>query len=243
MRIPRIFQAQPLSANSVITLNPETSHYLINVLRLRDDSPLIIFNGEGDEYSAKLINANKKHAVVELDQAIIRDTESPLKIHLGQGIARGERMDFLIQKSIELGVTEITPLFTERSEVKLSADRAEKRLEHWRGIVIAASEQCGRTKLATINPPLSLTAWRDNVVAELKLVLDPDADNSLQQLQLSPQSIAFMIGPEGGLTEHEILSATQHSFTSVRLGPRILRTETAAIATICALQYQWGDLS
>lgn len=242
MRIPRIFQAQPLSTNSVITLNPETSHYLINVLRLRVDSPLIIFNGEGDEYSAKLIDINKKHAIVELDQVILRNTESPLKIHLGQGIARGEKMDLLIQKSIELGVTEITPLFTERSEVKLSADRAEKRLEHWRGIVIAASEQCGRSKLATVNPPQTLATWRDQVTTELKLVLDPESNNSLPDFHISPQSVAFMIGPEGGLTENEILSAQQYGFKSLRLGPRILRTETAAIATICALQYQWGDL-
>lgn len=169
--------------------------------------------------------------------------ESPLQIHLGQSLARGEKMDWIIQKAVELGVTHITPLMTERCGLVLSADRLTKRLDHWQKIMINACEQCGRTVIPELYTPVNLVSWLETPAADLNLVLHHRATMAIKNLTQTPQTIKILIGPEGGLSDNEIIQATAAKFLGIRLGPRVLRTETAPIAVISALQYHWGDLN
>lgn len=203
---------------------------------------LILFNGEGLACNATIGQIEKKQVEVSLGEKLAGTTESPLCVHLGLGISKGERMDIAIQKAVELGVSEITPLFTRYSMVKLDAKRQAKRLEHWRGIIISACEQCGRNRLPVLHPIMQSQDWLQQNHAVLKLTLDPVAKQSLAQQPAPSGNISLYIGPEGGLSEDEIKLATQHDFQGVRLGPRILRTETAVIAALTAVQMQWGDL-
>ena len=241
MRIPRIFTPQTLGADRAIVLEPDPSHHLARVLRFNVGASLILFNSKGGDYPAEIIAVGKKQVEVMLGNHRDTDHESPLNIHLGIALSRGERMDHVVQKSTELGVHTITPLFTERTEVKLKADRAEKKLQHWRQVAISTCEQCGRNRVPAINPPQQLGGWLTKTEAERKLVLHHRADGN----DLSgdaPTSVALLIGPEGGLGEEEIAAAQTEGYDALQLGPRVLRTETAPLAAITILQVMWGDM-
>ncbi len=241
MRIPRIFIDQPLESGADVVLPATISHYLSRVLRLEKNAALVLFNGQGGEYKAQLTTSVKRNSAVTISAHIDRNCQSPLKIQLGVGMSRGERMDLIIQKATELGVDSITPLFTERCEIKLSSERSDKRLSHWRKISISACEQSGRTLLPDIQPPMTAAIWLAKVKADVKLVLEPSARHGIPTTSI-PATAALFTGPEGGLTENEVSLAESVGFQSINLGPRILRTETAPIAALSILQYQWGDM-
>lgn len=237
MRLSRFFIDAPLTLGSHAL--PETAaHYIGRVLRLSNGSAVQLFDGSGQEYLGELVEVGKKQVRVELRQQLTGQPESPLRIHLGQGLSRGERMDWAIQKATELGVAQITPLISERCEVRLNDERADKRLAHWRQIAISACEQCGRSVVPTIHSPQPLGDWLP-VEAELKLVLHPVAAPLASHAR--PRTLAFLIGPEGGLSEHEVEQAQQAGFQAARLGPRVLRTETAPVVALSVAQQLWGD--
>jgi len=241
--VPRFYTEQSLSPGQKVILEETSSHHLLRVLRLKPGESLLLFNGNGKEYRAILEEAGKKQATVLVQDSRQPDRESKLHITLGQGVSRGERMDFVLQKSVELGVGSITPLWTKRSQVQLSGKRLEKRLNHWRGVIRSACEQSGRVYLAKLHSAAKLPDWCSvSRKQSLQLVLDPSA--SLQLSDLTPaREIRILIGPEGGLQSDEISMAEASGFKRIRLGPRILRTETAALATVAAVQALWGDLS
>jgi 16S rRNA (uracil1498-N3)-methyltransferase len=202
-----------------------------------------LFNGDGKEYQAVLKESANKQARILVENSRQPERESKLHITLGQAISRGERMDFVLQKSVELGVESIAPLWTKRSQVQLSGKRLEKRLSHWRGVIRAACEQSGRVCLPKLQHPAKLPDWHSiKRKQSLQLVFDPAA--SLQLSDLIPaREIRILIGPEGGLEGEEISMVEESGFKRIRLGPRILRTETAALASVAAVQALWGDLS
>jgi 16S rRNA (uracil1498-N3)-methyltransferase len=239
---PRIFYPYPLQEQSIITLNEAASHHLLSVLRLKIGESLKIFNGEGGSFSAKLQACRKKTAVIEINQFDPAETESPLAIHLGQVISRGERMDFTIQKSVELGVHEITPLISERCGVRLSEERLENRLEHWKKIAISASEQSGRCRVPEIHPVKNFSEFLQQS-ADLRFICHPFSPYETKlEIDKSVHYVTLIIGPEGGFSEFEIKRAKEAGILSFWLGPRILRTETAAIVGLTKLQSIWGDL-
>lgn len=241
MRIPRVYQAVSLSIGSDITLDATASQHLLKVLRLREGAAVIVFDGHGISFEGTLVTVNAKSAVVRLHEQIDQQTESPLQLHVGLGISKGERMDYAIQKLVETGVHSVTPLTTERTVVKLDSKREQTRLQHWQGVIISACEQCGRCVLPQLHAVSDISQWTSNVAAERKLVFDASGTSELKTLQPVPHTVAVLIGPEGGLSEQEVDYACRHDFLNVRLGPRILRTETAAVAISAALQTLWGD--
>ncbi len=242
MRIPRIYCTNNLQIGIEVKLGLNASNHILHVLRLKLGSPLILFNGTGGEYEAVLFAINQQYAIAKIKNFINHETESPLKIHLGQGISRGEKMDYIIQKAVELGVHKITPLFTERCNVKLEKERLQKRLQHWRAIVISACEQCGRNRIPIINEPQYLNVWLTENHAGIKLLLSPRAAKKITNIPAQTKACTILIGPEGGLGEAEIQAAEQYNFMPVCFGPRIMRTETAALAAISILQFYCGDM-
>lgn len=237
MRISRFFIDAPLSLGTC-DLPEASAHYIGRVLRLTAGTAVQLFDGSGQEYSGALVEVGKKYVKVELQELVAGLAESRLRIHLGQGLSRGERMDWAIQKATELGVAEITPIVSDRCEVRLKDERADKRLAHWRQIAISACEQCGRSVVPTIHPPVPLQDWL-KLEAELKLVLHPVA--APLSAHPRPASLAFLIGPEGGLSDGEIEKARVAGFQPARLGPRVLRTETAPVVALSVAQQLWGD--
>ncbi len=238
MRLSRFFIDAPLSLGQH-ELPEAQAHYIGRVLRHAAGDAVQLFDGSGQEYLGKLIEVGKKAVRVELREQLAGQAESPLRIHLGQGLSRGERMDWAIQKATELGVGEITPIVSERCEVRLKDERADKRLAHWRQVAISACEQCGRSVLPVIHAPITLAEWQAHVQAELKLVLHPVA--APLESHARPHSLAFLIGPEGGLSEAEVAQAKAAGFHAARLGPRVLRTETAPVVALAVAQQLWGD--
>ena len=201
---------------------------------------LALFNGEGGVWEAELVEAGKKTAVVRLLAQSSADRQSPLATHLGQVMSKGDRMDYAIQKATELGVTAITPLTSERCELRLRGEeRADKKLEHWRRVAIAACEQCGRNRLPVIHEPMTLADWSAQVAADLKLVLAPAVAGELPGEHVA--SVALLVGPEGGLSDAEIAAVQAQGFRPWQLGPRVLRTETAPVAALALLQARFGD--
>ncbi|MCF7982073.1 MAG: 16S rRNA (uracil(1498)-N(3))-methyltransferase [Pseudomonadales bacterium] len=241
MRIPRVYLDQALATDAKIRLTPETSHYLIRVLRLPVNAALKVFAGTGGEYDAKIIQADRHTVTIELGTFTQKNNSSPLAIHLGIAISKGERMDVVMQKATELGVTSITPLFSERCEVKLKADRMEKKLSHWTKVVASACEQSGLNLLPKVNLPTQFCDWVRMVDTDLKLILQPATDKPLDRFA-RPLSVSLLIGPEGGFSEVEVAQALNARFQPLQLGPRILRTETAPLSALSILQYLWGDL-
>jgi 16S rRNA (uracil1498-N3)-methyltransferase len=241
MRVSRIYQSSPLDVGMTVILDKHKSHYISHVLRLKTNDELIVFNGRGGEYSASIKAIEKHQVIVKVGDYSDVDLESPLHIHLAQGISRGERMDFALQKAVELGVKEITPLVTQRCNVKLSKEREENRMAHWRGIIESACEQSGRNKIPLLHEPTELRVWIMQQSDDLKLVLNHRAAKKLADVDGQINQIRLLIGPEGGLNAEEIAQAEQFNFCSVQLGSRVLRTETAALAAICCLQMRWGD--
>ena len=243
MRIPRVYLDLPLITGTEIEL-PESAHnHLVKVLRMKQGFKLVLFNGDGFDYQAELSSVGKRESSVRIITADTNDCESPIDIHIGQGLSRGERMDYAVQKSTELGVKSLTPLFTDRSEVKLTAERQEKRSAHWQQISISASEQSFRASPMSVNAPISLTEWIDQCDAELKLILHPHLELTSLNSEPKPSSVALLIGPEGGLEESEVELALQKGFKPWLLGSRILRTETAPVAAASVINYLWGDFS
>ena len=238
MRLSRFYIAAPLSLGQH-ALPEEQAHYIGRVLRHAVGDPVQLFDGSGLEYRGQLIEVGKKSVRVELTEQLTGQPDSTLRVHLGQGLSRGERMDWAIQKATELGVAEITPIVSERCEVRLKDDRADKRMAHWQQVAISACEQCGRSSVPVIHPPLLLVDWLAQVEADLKLVLHPVAEPLVSHAK--PTSLAFLIGPEGGLNDAEVSQAVAAQFQAARLGPRVLRTETAAVVALSVAQQRWGD--
>ena len=243
MRIPRLYLPNPLVPGATVALSTDAAHHVAHVLRLPVGATVCLFNGQGGEYQAILHSITKRQVYAQVLKYNPREAESPLQVTLAQGISRGERMDYTLQKAVELGITQIVPLFSERCEVRLQGERLDKRVQHWQGIVISACEQCGRNHIPPVLAPVSLQQWLPTAGAGLRLVLDPCASHSLaQHTRPDDGNITLLIGPEGGLSDTEISQAQQAGFTSIRSGPRILRTETAGLAMLAALQTRWGDL-
>ena len=254
MRVPRIYHPllQPLPENSeqpslaegqVFALDDEAANHVGRVLRMSAGQALQVFTGDGYDYSAEIVSASKKNVEVRITGIQLNSSESPVKIHLGQGISRGDRMDFVLQKSVELGVHSITPLFTERCGVKLSGERLEKKRLQWQKIVVSACEQSGRAFVPEVQMPVTLPQWLANLPPALRLTLDPQATKTLREQQVINQQIQLLVGPEGGLTDTEVAAAATANFQPVQLGPRVLRTETAALTALSVVQYQFGDLA
>ncbi len=239
MRVVRFYLDQPLQAGD-LELDGDPAHYLGRVLRLRPGDQVQAFNGSGEEWPGEVITVSKRSLTLQLQPAFAGQAESPLTVHLGQAMSRGERMDWAIQKAVELGVNVITPLFTERCEVKLQGERADKRQAHWQQVAISACEQCGRSQVPLVNPPQALDNWLGQLDADLKLVLHHRTEQPLASLA-KPASLGLLIGPEGGLSSEEISRAEASGFNPVRLGPRVLRTETAPVVALSLAQQLWGD--
>lgn len=247
MRTPRVYYPDHLSTGMTVTLDERAANHLVRVLRLQAGARVNLFNGRGGEYQGVLTSAGKRAVTVELSHHDPRDAESPLDITLGQCIARGTRMDFIVQKAVELGVTAIVPLLSERCEVKLKGERQESRLQHWQGICINACEQCGRNRVPEVFAPRAVDAWLDGVGRSddtMGLVLDTAGSRDLASLSAPNDHTRIMVlsGPEGGLTDAEVALAAHYGWVAVRLGPRVLRAETAPVAAITALQTLWGDV-
>lgn len=241
MRIPRIFHDGDLTVGQTIELAGAASQHICRVLRLEIDAEIRLFNGKGKCVSAILQSTSAKAALAKIQAEVSELTESPLRIHLGLGISKGDRMDYAIQKAIEVGVHTITPLITERTVVRLDEKRTAKKLNHWQSIILSACEQCGRSYLPELNQISPITRWL-NHHSQCKIVFDADSEQVLSQLEPA-EEVSILIGPEGGLANNELSQATSHEFHSIRLGPRILRTETAVVSTCSALQVLWGDFS
>jgi len=243
MRIPRIYVPQTLRPGREVELPIQAGEHLARVLRLDRGHPLRLFDGSGDEYDAELASLAKRSVTARvLESAAAEDRESPLRITLAQGIARGEKMDWILQKSTELGVARFVPIVTDRTEVKLDAERAERRVAHWEAVVASACEQCGRTRLPEVAEPLKLADWAASLddSAGLRLALDPHGD--LAPRDLPPcERATLAVGPEGGLSDHDLATLRQAGFRGLKLGPRILRTETAGLAALSVMQALRGD--
>lgn len=243
MRIPRIYHPDPLPpGGGDVELSEDAANHVGRVLRMNAGDALQLFDGSNQVFSAEIIQAGKKQVRVRVEAGITQDKESPLHLHLGQVMSRGEKMEFTIQKSIELGVNIITPLLSERCGVKLDGDRLEKKLAQWQKIAIAACEQCGRNRIPEIRPVMTLEAWCAEADDALKLNLHPRASQSINTLPTPLSRVRLLIGPEGGLSAEEIAMTADYHFTDILLGPRVLRTETTALTAITALQVRFGDL-
>lgn len=241
-RVPRVHVPGPIVAGQRLKLEGEDAAHLGRVLRARAGDAVVLFDGRGPEFDAAIVTAGRRG--VELDVAAGRDAdrESSLPLVLLQGICRAERMDWVLRKATELGVTALRPVLAERSVVKLDSERAASRLQHWRAILVSACEQCGRNRLPELLEPLSLDAALAAHAGAQGVLLDPEADCGPESLPAPAGTLCLLVGPEGGLDARERAAAGSAGYAGVRLGPRILRTETAAIAGIALLQARFGDL-
>lgn len=244
---PRIYTAQTLPSpidspehSHEIDLDNQAAVHLLRVLRMTNGDSLRLFNGDGCEYQAELLVQSKKSASARIVSILKTDATMPLKLHLGQVISKGDRMDFTVQKATELGVSEITPLWSERCDVRRKADLMEKKLEHWRKVAISACEQSGRNTVPVIHSPMSLQDWLPAVNSDRRLLLHPHNQRPLESAK-KPESVTLLVGPEGGFSDLEVGLCQAQQFDGLLLGPRILRTETAALTAISVLQYVWGD--
>ncbi|WP_305805659.1 16S rRNA (uracil(1498)-N(3))-methyltransferase [Stenotrophomonas sp. YIM B06876] len=244
MRLTRCHIDAPLQPGTELTLPEDTANHLIRVMRLREGEDCVLFNGDGHDYTARVVAIGKRESRVRIQSARALDNESPLHITLLQGIARGEKMDLILQKATELGVSAIVPVNAERTEVKLDAARAEKRLAHWRNVLVSACGQSGRARVPLLSPPLPLAqAAQAQSPAALKLTLDPLGEHRLATLSApGAEGVVIAIGPEGGWSPRDRQALRESGFQGLQLGPRILRTETAGLAAIAALQARLGDL-
>ena len=243
MSIPRFYCSPPIYASNVLELPPAAAHHASRVLRLRVNDTVQVFDGTGIELTGSIREISSKRVVLEKLQASSTNRESPLHIVLAQALCSSEKMDWVVQKATELGVAEIQPIQTQRSVAKLAGERVEKRVEHWRSVIIAACEQCGRNILPVIHRPQQLTDWYGTVRSQMepKFILLPLASTTLSHHASPKATITLLIGPEGGFTAEEEDLGRQAGFVAIRLGGRVLRTETAALAGIAALQTLWGD--
>lgn len=238
--IPRVYLPQPLMAGQPVHIDGDSAHHLLGVLRLRSGDSLILFNGEGGEYPAAVVNAGKRSLEVRLGERLAGAPESPLRFTLAQALTRAERMDYAVQKATELGVSVVQPIVTEYS-LHLEAERNERKLGHWRAVAQSAAEQCWRIRVPVIAAPMRLSDWLATCDPGLKLVLHPGGV-TFRQLAVA-SNISLVVGPEGGLSDADLKACAAAGFQAVGMGPRLLRTETAGPVAIAALQTLWGDLS
>ena len=244
--IHRVYVDETLRSGVQLILPVEQSHYVNRVLRLKPTDALTLFNGKGGEFAAVIVTVSRHGVAVRVDARVFPTVDSPLALHVVQGVSRGERMDTVVQKATELGVSRLTPVLTEFSVVRLDdAAKRDKRTSHWRKIAQSACEQCGRTVPPVIDTPVQFDEWRQQLVQDgyRRIALHPTAASPLASLQPVTRCVMLLIGPEGGFSQNEIGAATAAGFETCSLGPRILRTETAAIAAIAVLQARWGDLA
>jgi 16S rRNA (uracil1498-N3)-methyltransferase len=242
-RTPRLFCPGNISPGALLTLPNAAAHHVARVLRLGPGDAVRVFNGDGTEWDAQIVSSHKADVSVRVSECYERDVEAPLRVLLAQGISSRERMELTLQKAVELGVAEIQPLETRRSVVRLREERASRRVEHWQNLVIAACEQCGRNRVPVVHPIESLADWFGAIGrqgSEQRIMLSPGAAQRLRDLP-EPEHVTLLIGPEGGLAPEEQELALACGFQPVRLGPRILRTETAAMAAMAAMHALWGD--
>ncbi len=244
MRQSRLYTDQPLAPDSEVVLDERTGHYLHRVLRLRAGDTLVLFNGDGSDYAAELLDNRRDRVAVRVNARLPAIAESRLQLALVQAVGKGDRMDTSLQKATELGVAAVQPLFTERTEVRLDGGRLEKRMVHWRGVIVAACEQSGRARLPSLHAPRSLADWLARPAAGRRLALVPGAERPLAGIaRPPPESFELLVGPEGGLSDAELKQLVLAGCTPVSLGPRVLRTETAGPAAIAVLQALWGDFA
>jgi 16S rRNA (uracil1498-N3)-methyltransferase len=244
--MPRFFVSTPLNPDDVMQLPDDVVRHVL-VLRLQAGDSIVLFNGEGGEYSAELVDVERRSVSVRIREFRPIEVEPPYQLTLAQGIAGGDKMDWLIEKAVELGASCFVPLTTTRSVVRLSGERAQRRHAHWQGIVRASCEQCGRNRLPEVMPVREIATWlgalaREPAEGELRILLSPRATISFTALPATPPSgrVIVLVGPEGGFSAAEEAAATDHGFTAVGLGPRVLRTETAGIAVLSGLAARWG---
>lgn len=244
MRLTRVFVAQALSPGAEVVLPDGPAAHLTRVLRMGVGDACIVFNGDGRDYAAQLVAIAKREARLRVGDATVVECESPLRITLLQGVAKGEKMDLILQKATELGIADVVPVWSQRSDVKLDGERAAKRLEHWRGVVASACEQCGRAVVPAVAAPAALPAALSALAPhDARLLLDPQGAEALPSMALPPAArICLAVGPEGGWSPLDRGQLAAAGFAGLRLGPRILRTETAGLAAIAALQARFGDL-
>jgi len=243
MHIPRFYVPVPMASGEQVSLPAAAAHHAVRVLRLRPGDAIQLFDGTGVEYPARIEQTEGTQCVVHLGEGVFPKVESPIQIRLGQGLSQTDKFDFVLQKSVELGVSQIDPIQMTRSIVKLDSQRAQKKLEHWKGVVVAAVEQSGRVKVPMVNPTYqNLENWLSALTEEaLKVRLAPESKTSFSDLQWSNSQVILVVGPEGGFGPQEIDLLEAAQFVSVSLGPRVLRTETAALAAIASLQAWFGD--
>ena len=240
MSLPRFYLDQPLAPGARFNLPPGPARHAARALRLAVDDSIILFNGRGGEHTARIERIQKDEVAVSLTGFADIERESRLRVMLAQGISSGERMDYTLQKAVELGVAAIQPIAAKRSVVKLTGERADKRVAHWQGVVASACEQCGRNQVPPVSPPLTLANWLSQASGRL-LFLSPLADLRLADLTAPNGTDCLVAGPEGGFEADEIAALHAAGAIPVRLGARILRTETAALAALAAMQTLWGD--
>jgi len=242
----RFYHSENLELKHVVELIAQTHIHATKVLRLKVGDQFALFNGDGYDYVAKVIELSKHKTSVEIIDRYQVNHESPLKITLAQGLAAGDKMDWIIQKAVELGIQSIQPLLTERSIVKLDRERADKKLEHWRTVAISACEQTGRSIIPDILSPIHLVQWLSNqnqTANSLKLILTPAKAQNINHLEKPSSPVVFMVGPEGGFSEKEMNLALSSSFVPVNFGKRVLRTETASVVALSIMQNSWGDFA
>ena len=240
----RLYFPDDIPAHGECTLPEAQVHHVVHVLRLAAGDAVTLFDGRGTEYPATILRTSKRAVVVRIANARAVDRESPLHVTLVQAVSSGERMDYTIQKAVELGVSHVQPVISQRSVVRLKSERAEKRVAHWQYIVIAACEQCGRNIVPEVASVLPFANWLATLPADgagSRLLLSPHADQSLAAMIKPAQGVTLLAGPEGGFDDAEIEMALTRGFITLSLGPRVLRTETAALAALVALQTKWGD--
>lgn len=244
--MPRFFVDKPLQPDDVMPLPDDVVRHVL-VLRLQPGDSIVVFNGKGGEYSAELVEVERRSAKVKIREFRNIEVEAPYRLTLAQGIAGGDKMDWLIEKAVELGASSFVPLTTTRSVVRLTGERAQRRHSHWQGIVRASCEQCGRNRLPEVMPVREIATWlgtmpRTPDEGDLRILLSPRASISFSALPAEPPKgrVTVLVGPEGGFSATEEAAATDYGFTAVGLGPRVMRTETAGIAVLSALAAGWG---
>ncbi|MGH8507269.1 MAG: 16S rRNA (uracil(1498)-N(3))-methyltransferase [Gammaproteobacteria bacterium] len=242
MRIPRVYVDAPLECGAMLTLPESCADHLARVLRLRAGDTIALFNGQGGEWEATIASVRRAETAVTIGPHHAIERESSLRVTLAQGLARGERMDYTIQKAVELGVAHIVPIAARRSVVQLAEARAERRLHHWRKVIRHACEQCGRNRLPAIEPVVEFPTWLARGSMGVNVMLVAAGETMLSELTLTEPRLTLLAGPEGGWSEEEVYAARQAGFLALRLGPRILRTETAALAALSAFNSLWGDM-
>jgi 16S rRNA (uracil1498-N3)-methyltransferase len=243
--VTRLYVPGELEPGRACTLPPSQARHALQVLRLRKGEGVVLFNGDGAEYAAVVVEASRDRCRVDVTGREARDREAPFPATLAQAVSSGERMDYTVQKAVELGVAAIEPLESDRGVVRLSAERAPRRVAHWQAVAIAACEQCGRNRVPPVLPLVRLDAFlaarRGHPGSELRLLLSPRAVRRLREVDPPRGAVVMLSGPEGGFSPEEERAAERAGFVPVRLGPRVLRTETVAVAALAAMQALWGD--